>query len=122
MGYTFEQEIITAIILKNPLDLKSLQLDVDRLVEWSIVWLMSFNEEKCKAMVINNKHFNINITMNGKPLVSTDKERDLGIVLCWGQQATVVDNWNRLMIDIISVDTKNSFKKKIDDFFKSNKK
>ena len=83
-------------IIKNPLDLTSLQLDVDSLVEWSNKWLMNFNEEKCKFMAINNKHFNIDITMNGKPLKSTDNERDLGIVLCsnlkWDHQATLAAN------------------------------
>ena len=83
-------------VIKNPLDLTSLQLDVDNLVEWSNLWLMNINEEKCKYMVINNKHFHINITMNGMPLKSTDNERDLGIVLCsnlkWAHQATLAAN------------------------------
>ena len=43
---------------------------------------MNFGEEKCKALVINNKHFNINLTMNGKPLEITDKEHDLVFVPC----------------------------------------
>jgi len=39
----------------------------------------SFNEDKCKFMVFNNKYYTIDLTMNGKPLSRTDNERDLGI-------------------------------------------
>ena len=44
-------------------------------------------------MIINNKHFVINITMNGKPVENTKSERDFGICLCsnlkWSYQASI---------------------------------
>jgi ribonucleases P/MRP protein subunit RPP40 len=47
-------------------------------------------------MVMNNKHFNVELAMNGRKLAKTDKERDLGIIICsnlkWNHQATLAAN------------------------------
>ncbi|RNA17583.1 hypothetical protein BpHYR1_035417, partial [Brachionus plicatilis] len=57
---------------------------------------MEFKEEKCKAMVINNKNLSDSLSMNIRALGMTDKERDLGIVLFsnlkWNHQATLAAN------------------------------
>ena len=54
--------------IKNSLDLKSIQSDVDKLEKWAKDWLMSFNEPKCKYMVFNgNKNLPITLNLNNKP-------------------------------------------------------
>ena len=93
-------------VIKNPLDLTNLQQDIDSLSHWANDWLMEFNEEKCKAMVINNKHFNVSLSMNSRALGMTDKERDLGIVLCsnlkWNHQATLAANRATMVLGQLS--------------------
>ena len=52
---------------------------------------MSFNEDKFKFMVFNNKYFTIDLTMNVKQLSRPGNERDLGIHISsdlkWSRQA-----------------------------------
>ena len=79
--------------IKNSLDLKSIQSDVDKLEKWAKDWLMSFNEPKCKYMVFNgNKNLPITLNLNNKPMMKTDMERDLGIHITsdlkWNFQAS----------------------------------
>ncbi len=79
--------------IKNSLDLKSIQSDVDRLEKWAKDWLMSFNEPKCKYMVFNgNKNLPITLNLNNKPMMKTDMECDLGIHITsdlkWNFQAS----------------------------------
>ena len=42
---------------------------------------MEFNDDECKFMAFNNKHFSISLIMKGKPLNQTERERDLGIII-----------------------------------------
>ena len=42
-------------IIRSLGDKDSLQEDLNRLVKWSHTWLMSFNEEKCKAMYFDKR-------------------------------------------------------------------
>ena len=39
--------------IKNAHDLSTIQHDINKLVDWSHVWSMSFNEDKCKALFLN---------------------------------------------------------------------
>ena len=67
--------------VKNTLDLDTLQSDLDSLANWSQSWLMDFNLDKCKYMVINNKHFDIVLRMQDHELVNTSCEKDLGVYI-----------------------------------------
>ena len=57
----------------------SLQRDLDRLVEWSNLWLLSFNPAKCKVMHIAH-NIETKYSIQQDMLATTDEERDLGIV------------------------------------------
>ena len=46
-------------IIKSPNDLIVLQQDIDRLVEWSHIWNMKFNEDKCKVMFCERRKNNV---------------------------------------------------------------
>ena len=67
--------------VKNPEDGIALQKDLDKLQDWSKEWMLYFNVEKCKVMHsgINNPH--IQYHMNNIPLSTTNKERDLGVLI-----------------------------------------
>jgi hypothetical protein len=45
-------------VIKNSLDRDLLQQDIDKLCKWSNDWSMSFNDDKCKAMVIKTASSN----------------------------------------------------------------
>ncbi|RMZ98638.1 RNA-directed DNA polymerase from mobile element jockey-like, partial [Brachionus plicatilis] len=68
-------------VIRNPLDLTTLQGDIDCLVRWAEDWMMDFNVDKCSYMIFNNKYFDINLKMNGLDMCKTEKERDLGIMI-----------------------------------------
>ena len=83
-------------IKKNSTDQKTLQEDVDNLVDWSETWQMEFNQEKFKVMGIRRSKLDRTvITMILAPverveLNETNSERDLGVVfnnkLKWDEQ------------------------------------
>ena len=60
---------------------RQLQNCLDNLLIWAETWCMDFNTSKCKVMHIgrsNNKHAYF---MNGLQLLSSDKERDIGVII-----------------------------------------
>ena len=102
-------------VIKDNLDYATLQSDIDKLVDWSKLWRMSFNEDKCKAMFIDKRRHNllnmafledapgthIKLTMcdeQGKEhvLEEVSTERDLGILinnkLKWHNQVAYAKN------------------------------
>ena len=60
-------------------DREMLQRDLDRLVQWSEVWQMKFNVDKCKVMHLGRGNSGGNYMMNGGRLGSMGEERDLGV-------------------------------------------
>ena len=46
-------------VIRDQSDYTTLQCDIDKLVNWSRVWRMSFNEDKCKAMFIDKRRHNV---------------------------------------------------------------
>ena len=63
----------------SEVDREVLQRDLDRLVQWSEVWQMRFNVDKCKVMHLMRGNFGGNYVMNGGSLGVVDEERDLGV-------------------------------------------
>ena len=57
----------------------SLQRDLDKLVEWSNLWLLKFNTSKCKVMHIAH-NFETSYNIQQDKLDKTVEERDLGII------------------------------------------
>ena len=52
-----------------------LQQDLDKLIDWSILWQMSFNIEKCKVMHFGHGNKEYKYLMNGKELQTVMEER-----------------------------------------------
>jgi hypothetical protein len=53
--------------------------DLDRLNNWSKVWMMPFNIEKCKVMHMGRNNPNIKYALDGIELKSVEEEDDLGV-------------------------------------------
>ena len=59
------------------------QGDIDNLVEWSDVWKMAFNMDKCSLCTITRKRNPIiyDYNMRGKALKRVEAQRDLGVLI-----------------------------------------
>ena len=56
-----------------------IQSDLDRLVNWSNKWQMSYNVNKCKILHIGSSNDRSNYSMNGTELLKVNEEKDLGV-------------------------------------------
>ena len=61
--------------------IKQLQIDLDKIGEWSQKWQMPFNVEKCKVMHIGYKNTNADYSLLGKKIESCNEEKDLGVII-----------------------------------------
>nr|XP_047144736.1 uncharacterized protein LOC105847031 [Hydra vulgaris] len=81
--YADDTKIIS--VIKEHNDLTNMQNDIDLLAEWSNVWLMDFNINKCSVMHIGRKNINYNYTIKHDNqsflLKTTTKELDLGVIV-----------------------------------------
>nr|XP_047127752.1 uncharacterized protein LOC124808609 [Hydra vulgaris] len=81
--YADDTKIIS--VIKEHNDLANMQNDIDLLTEWSNVWLMDFNINKCSVMHIGRKNINYNYTIKHDNqsflLKTTTKELDLGVIV-----------------------------------------
>ena len=60
-------------------DPHSLELDLNKLTEWSEKWHLHFNISKCKHLHIGRQAPAQRIMMNERPLELADSEKDLGV-------------------------------------------
>ena len=67
--------------VSTPEKVEQLQLDLEKLGEWSDKWQMPFNATKCKVMHIGYRNPHSEYILQGKALESTDSEKDLGVVI-----------------------------------------
>ena len=66
---------------RNPDDIKELQEDINKLVEWANKWQMSFKVDKCSARHIGHNNMQSNYNMSNQQLPTTDQQQDLGIII-----------------------------------------
>ena len=62
-------------------DTVSLQNDINSLVEWSTLWQLPFNIEKCKCMHVGRKSTAHSYQMNDHILENVNEEKDLGVII-----------------------------------------
>ena len=70
--------------IKTLADVKILQSDINKVVEWSHIWLLKFHPDKCIHMGIgvNRKLQEVyHYTMEGKILNKSDCEKDIGVYI-----------------------------------------
>ena len=66
---------------RNPGDIMEQQEDINKLVEWASKWQMSFNVDKCSVIHIGHNNMQSNYNMSNQQLLTTDQQRDLGIII-----------------------------------------
>ena len=62
-------------------DRHQLQSDLNKLVKWAEKWQMLFNKDKCKCLHIGQANAKKNYLMNNTVLLSTEREKDVGVVV-----------------------------------------
>ena len=62
-------------------DAKIIQEDIEKLVGWSKIWLLSFNTEKCKVMHIGLRNEMEQYFMEGTEIQIVMEEKDLGVLV-----------------------------------------
>ena len=82
-AFLFADDTKVFKIIKTDQDCDDLQGDLDKLSEWSRLWLIGFNTDKCKHMHIGNQKINGNPTstysLSGNILDYTTDEKDIGV-------------------------------------------
>ena len=68
-------------VVNGPEDRNALQEDLGRLSEWSEIWQMKFNVDKCKVMHLGPKNMHWNYSMGGRHLKEATEEKDLGVII-----------------------------------------
>ena len=68
-------------VVNSPEDRNALQEDLRRLSDWSEVWQMKFNVDKCKVMHLGPRNMLWNYSMGGRHLKEVREERDLGVII-----------------------------------------
>ena len=77
--FAYDTKIFRA--LHEPEDYSYLQDDLDRLVEWSQLWQLHFNDSKCKVLHMGNSNPSHCYTVSNIPLTKTAEEKDLGVIM-----------------------------------------
>lgn len=100
----FADDTILYAVIKSSGDASLLQRDLDKLVEWSKLWQMCFNPEKCKVLRIHRSRNPVlhQYSMEGTVLESVDHHPYLGIELSsnlnWGNHiSNIVGKANRTL-------------------------
>jgi len=81
---------------------RGLQLDLNRLFDWSREWQMEFNVDKCKVMHIGRTNKNFKYYMDSKELEAVHEEKDLGVLItsdlkASGQSIQACNKANRVL-------------------------
>ena len=62
-------------------DCDRIQEDLNKLIDWSEKWLMSFNTDKYKVMHIGDKNPNFKYKMHDQELDKVKQEKDFGVII-----------------------------------------
>ena len=65
----------------SPNDAHKLQNNLNNLFEWSKEWQMLFNLEKCHVLHFGSKTPKNTYTIDSRPLIHVDEEKDLGVLI-----------------------------------------
>ncbi len=68
--------------VRSDSDVRTLQSDLDKLAEWSDVWLLKFHPDKCKHMRIGKKSGTVGTySLHGQNLETIHEEKDIGVLI-----------------------------------------
>ena len=77
--FTDDAKIYSAIQYED--DTVSLENDINSLVEWSTLWRLPSNIEKCKGIHVGRKSTAHSYQMNDNILENVKEEKDLGVII-----------------------------------------
>ena len=77
----FADDTKLGINAADPLAVESLRRDLSTIGEWSNVWQMPFNVDKCHVLHVGSGNRKENYSLLGSPLSPVQQERDLGVVI-----------------------------------------
>ena len=80
-SFLFADDTKLFSIINNVGDCFKLLTQVDNLSEWSKLWLIGFNSDKCKHMHIGRQDFWFTYDLDGVPLDYTELEKDIGVFI-----------------------------------------
>ena len=67
--------------IKGIEDRQQLQDDLDKLQDWSSMWLLKFNESKCKVVNFGTNNPKYGYRLGGVELAHSEQEKDLGVII-----------------------------------------
>ena len=62
-------------------DSSEMQNAINKVLQWSNEWQMTFNVDKCKVMHFGRNNQKYQYLMNGQPLQTSDCEKDIGVLI-----------------------------------------
>jgi len=62
-------------------EIRTLQMDIDRLGEWAKMWQMEFKVDKCEVMHFDRKYGKAIYYLDGERLQGSPVQRDLGVLI-----------------------------------------
>ena len=68
-------------VVDSEVDCHKLQDDINKLLKWSSIWLMQFNDTKCKVMHIGRNNPHHEYSMGNHTLEAVDCEKDIGVMV-----------------------------------------
>ena len=77
----FADDTKLGINAANPESVRALQRDLAAIGEWSTVWQMPFNLDKCHVLHVGTANQEENYSLVGSAITSVDQETDLGVVI-----------------------------------------
>ena len=75
----FADDTKMARVVEEENDVRALQGDIDKMMEWARIWEMEFNVAKCKVMHIGRHNPNHRYQIGGVEMTETKEEKDLGV-------------------------------------------
>ena len=77
--YLFADDTKLFRVIRSEDDCKFLQSDIDKLLEWSQTWLLSFHPNKCKVLHVGTDQEPTNYYLNTHQLQNVNSEKDIGV-------------------------------------------
>ena len=75
----FADDTKLAMMIRNELDARQMQANLDKICQWASKWKMCFNEKKCKVMHFGKRNIRYGYSMNGYAIEEVKEEKDLGV-------------------------------------------
>ena len=85
-AYLFEDDMKLYRRINNDTDYNVLRSDINKVVEWTQLWLLQLNPHKCKCITsinkkVNNQIYSLNTPLGVDELQKVNEKKDIGVVI-----------------------------------------